>query len=361
MNASILVAAGGTGGHIFPALAVADELQKRDIDVVWVGTRSGLEARLVPDAGIDIRWIDITGLRGKGLLSTLGAPLKLIRACWQSIVLVRELQPNAVLGMGGFVTGPIGLASFLLRKPLVLHEQNAVAGMTNRYLSRVAKRVLAALPGAFPTRVKDEVVGNPLRSTIEEHALAFSDSLQEKDITAPLNILIVGGSQGARVLNEQLPKAIDEVSVDINVRHQTGRHDIDSVKRAYEAFARKNLHVEVLPFIDDMIDAYRWSDLVVCRAGAMTVAELAAMGLPSVLVPFPHAVDDHQTKNARYLSESGAAVLMPENHFNSAGLAARITELHHDRSALYNMALAARGCHQANATIHVADALSELT
>jgi UDP-N-acetylglucosamine--N-acetylmuramyl-(pentapeptide) pyrophosphoryl-undecaprenol N-acetylglucosamine transferase len=360
MTRPVLVAAGGTGGHIFPALAVASELNRRNIDVVWVGTRAGLESRLVPEAGFDIRWIDIAGLRGKSFKDTLFAPIKLGRACLQALSLVKELQPRAVLGMGGFVTAPVGLATFLMRKPLVLHEQNAIAGLTNRVLSRVANVVLAAMPDAFPRRVKARIIGNPLRSEIEQHAQdRLSASSRQFDASKPLNILVVGGSQGARALNKTVPATVLTLPFAVNLRHQTGvgnRSDVQAAYAAEESMAA----IRADEFITNMMEAYEWSDLVICRAGAMTVAELAAMGLPSLLVPYPYAVDDHQTKNAQYLSSAGAARLLPEESLTVELLASEITRLHGDRTKLALMAKAAMSCHKARAAEQVADVLTEL-
>ncbi|MBX2836177.1 MAG: UDP-N-acetylglucosamine--N-acetylmuramyl-(pentapeptide) pyrophosphoryl-undecaprenol N-acetylglucosamine transferase, partial [Gammaproteobacteria bacterium] len=258
-----------------------------------------------------------------------------------------------------FVTGPVGLASFVLRKPLVLHEQNAVAGMTNRWLSRVADCVLSALPGAFSSRVVTRVVGNPLRKEIEEHAEQMRRNVPQKPTSSSLNVLIIGGSQGARVLNQRVPQAIAQCSFDINVIHQTGVQDEERVRNDYQALCTEGASITSSAFIEDMLQAYRWCDLVICRAGAMTVAELAGAGVPSILVPFPFAVDDHQTKNAQHLTNAGAAILMPELKFTSDALTHELDRLHNDRAALADMAAAARQCYQANATQHVADALTE--
>jgi UDP-N-acetylglucosamine--N-acetylmuramyl-(pentapeptide) pyrophosphoryl-undecaprenol N-acetylglucosamine transferase len=360
----ILIAAGGTGGHIFPALAVADELEERQVPVVWVGTRQGLEARVVPAAGIDIRWISVAGMRGKGIVGSVVAPFKLLYACLQSIGIVVSVRPAAVLGMGGFVSGPVGIASLLLRKPLILHEQNAVAGMTNRWLSRFATRVFSAMPNVFPEPVHAQAVGNPVRREIANLAAidkqAATESAEQEAHIDKLHILVVGGSRGARVLNETVPLAIKNISFALDVRHQTGPSDFEQVRRAYATIATTDSNLSAEAFIDDMAGAYHWADIIVCRAGAMTVTELSAAGLPAILVPFPHAVDDHQTQNARYLSEAGAALLMQQSTFNANSLSTSLATLHDDRQALDRMALAARSLFRAGAADCVADALLEV-
>jgi UDP-N-acetylglucosamine--N-acetylmuramyl-(pentapeptide) pyrophosphoryl-undecaprenol N-acetylglucosamine transferase len=359
MRHPVVIAAGGTGGHVIPALAVADELRQRDIPVVWLGTQAGLEARLVPAAGIDIRWISVAGLRGKTVLQTLVGPLKLMLSCLQSLRLVYSLKPRAVLGMGGFVSGPVGIAALILRKPLVLHEQNAVAGMTNRYLSGSARRVFAAFPGAFGSGVNEQVVGNPVNRIFAQLANSkLHDSECEGEVS-PLRILIVGGSRGARALNEIVPLAIAQLDASVEVRHQAGMHDGDRVRGLYQSAAKADCTVS--EFIDDMANAYQHADLVICRSGAMTVTELSALGLPSILVPFPYAVDDHQTKNAEHLSSVGAAVLIPQDEFTPESLAKAIRSLITDPIALYKMRLAARSCFIPAAAVVVADALIEVS
>ncbi|MGQ7843017.1 undecaprenyldiphospho-muramoylpentapeptide beta-N-acetylglucosaminyltransferase [Granulosicoccus sp. 3-233] len=360
MNRPVLVAAGGTGGHVIPALAVAEVLRQRDVPVIWLGTREGLEARLVPAAGIDIRWISVAGLRGKNLLQTLIGPLKLLRSCAQSLRLVHSLKPRAVLGMGGFVSGPVGIAALLMRTPLVLHEQNAVAGMTNRWLSGRARRVFAAFPGAFDERQALQVVGNPVRADIAR--LADMPHHTESDSSRPLRILVVGGSRGARALNETVPAAIASLATPVKVVHQSGVIDGDLVRDGYQAVTAGNsaAHIEVTEFIDDMAAAYRDADIVICRSGAMTVTELGALGMPSILVPFPHAVDDHQTRNAEHLASHGAAVLMPQTSLTADTLASELTQLAADRSRLQAMSDAARRCFVPKAAEVVADALLEV-
>jgi UDP-N-acetylglucosamine--N-acetylmuramyl-(pentapeptide) pyrophosphoryl-undecaprenol N-acetylglucosamine transferase len=353
----VVIAAGGTGGHVIPALAVADELRQRDIPVVWVGTQTGLESRLVPAAGIDIRWISVAGLRGKTVLQTLIAPLKLMRSCLQSLRIVYSLKPRAVLGMGGFVSGPVGIAALILRKPLVLHEQNAVAGMTNSYLSKFACRVFAAFPGAFGKGVSEQVVGNPVNNLFAELANTNVDNSERQSSASPLRILIVGGSRGARALNEIVPLAIAQLDASVVVRHQVGVNDGDLVRARYKTATQAEWTVS--EFIDDMADAYQNADLVICRSGAMTVTELSALALPSILVPFPYAVDDHQTKNASHLSSSGGAVLMPQSELTPESLAKVIRSLITDPTALSKMRLAAHSCFIPSAATVVADAIVE--
>lgn len=362
-GAPVVVAAGGTGGHVVPALAVADVLASRDVPVIWLGTKSGLEARLVPAAGIEIRWIDVAGLRGKGLIGSVTGPLRLLRACVQCLRLLMQLRPRAVLGMGGFVSGPVGLAALLLRKPLVLHEQNAIAGLTNRWLARFATRVLSAWPGAFDNDARVLAVGNPVRrdvADLAEHVRASAElhktETEAAAIRAPLEVLVVGGSRGARVLNETVPAAVALLERAVNVRHQSGQADAEAVRERYAALSSG---AQVEPFIDDMAAAYRTADLVICRSGAMTVTELSALGLPSILVPFPHAVDDHQNANARRLSDAGGAVRITQDVLSPARLAVEIERLDVDRSALAQMADAARRCFLPGAAEAVADALME--
>lgn len=370
MTACVVIAAGGTGGHVIPALAVSDVLRSRDVDVVWLGTRTGLEARLVPAAGVDIRWISVAGLRGKGLLNTLVAPLKLIGACVQCLSLLTKLKPRAVLGMGGFVSGPAGIAALILRKPLVLHEQNAVPGMTNRHLSRFATRVFSAWADVFGDHVGAEVVGNPVPAAIASlargHTVAADATVSEKvhnDQHRALQVLVVGGSRGAAVLNARLPEALNDIDFPISLRHQCGAGNLASVSDAFAATQRSDASIEVSveEFIDDMASAYQWADLVICRAGAMTVTELSALAKPSILVPFPHAVDDHQTANARRLSDSGAAILLPQDELTAARLVAELKRFAGDRVALVTMSQQARQQFQSDAAERVADALTEVS
>jgi UDP-N-acetylglucosamine--N-acetylmuramyl-(pentapeptide) pyrophosphoryl-undecaprenol N-acetylglucosamine transferase len=300
----ILIMAGGTGGHVFPALAVAEQLQAQGWPVAWLGTQLGLEARVVPPTGIPIYWIRVKGLRGKGALRVLSAPFMLVWALLQAVVVLLKVRPAAVLGMGGYTTGPGGLMAWLLNRPLIIHEQNSVAGMTNRWLAPLANPVLEAFPGSLKNAVH---TGNPVRRSIAEQPF-HEPGLQSR---RP-RLLVVGGSLGAAVLNEQVPAALAGLDEQKRpeVWHQTGLRLIDKARQAYET---AGVEVRLDAFIEDMSAAYQWADLVLCRAGALTIAELAAAGVASILVPYPHAVDDHQTGNAHYLVDVGAAVLLPNS------------------------------------------------
>ena len=316
----ILVMAGGTGGHVYPALAVARALQANARSVVWLGTHRGLEARVVPAAGIDIEWISVRGLRRKGLLATLIAPFQIGWALLQSLGVILRRRPAAVLGMGGFVSGPGGVAAWLTRRPLVIHEQNAAAGLTNRLLARLARVVLQAFPGSFNSAVGAETVGNPVR---EDIAAIEAPARRYADRRGSLRLLVLGGSQGALALNRTVPAALallDAADRPV-VRHQCGEKTLDIARQAY---AGSGIEVELLPFIEDMAEAYSWADLVVCRAGALTVAELCAAGLPALFVPYPAAVDDHQTANARPMAAAGAAAIIQEAELTAASLADRV-------------------------------------
>ncbi len=334
----ILVMAGGTGGHVYPALAVAEELRARAQQVVWLGTRRGIEARVVPSAGIPIEWVNVRGLRGQGRLSLLLAPFRLLRALWQSLRVVARHRPAAVLGMGGFVSGPGGVAAWLLRRPLVIHEQNAVCGLTNRLLARLARVVLQAFPGSFSTRVDARTVGNPVRAAI---AAVPAPAERFADREGRARLLVLGGSQGALALNRVVPEALALLPDAARpvVRHQTGAL---TAQAAGEAYREAAVAAELEAFIEDMAAAYAWADLVVCRAGALTVAEIAAVGLGAIFVPFPAAVDDHQTANARGLVEAGAAIVLAERRLNAPTLAAVLREWCADRDALLGRAVAAR-------------------
>jgi UDP-N-acetylglucosamine--N-acetylmuramyl-(pentapeptide) pyrophosphoryl-undecaprenol N-acetylglucosamine transferase len=313
----ILIMAGGTGGHVYPALAVARALQKQSRDVVWLGTHRGLEARVVPENGIDIEWISVKGLRRKGLLALLVAPFQLFWALLQSLGVIMRRRPAAVLGMGGFVSGPGGFAAWLTRRPLVIHEQNAAAGLTNRLLARLARVVLQAFPGSFNSIAKVETVGNPVR---EDIAAVPEPGARYPTREGPLRLLVLGGSQGALALNQTVPAALARLDERVRpiVRHQCGKATFDTANKAYEG---SGIDVELLPFIEDMAEVYAWADLVVCRAGALTVAELCAVGLPAVFVPYPAAVDDHQTKNAGQMADSGAAVIIDQRNLTEESLA----------------------------------------
>lgn len=346
----ILIMAGGTGGHVFPGLAVAEILREQDHEVIWLGTERGLEKRLVPAAGLQLECISITGLRGKGAVSLLFAPVRLVAALWQSLSLLRRLKPNVVLGMGGFVSGPGGLAAWLLRRPLCVHEQNAIAGLTNRLLGRLASRVMEAFPGAMPAEANAQAVGNPVRRALHDMPPP-TERFAERN--GPLRLLIIGGSQGARRLNQVVPATLGQLiqELPMEVWHQSGEADRDLVQRNY---ATLGVQARVDAFVDDMTAAYGWADLVICRAGALTVTELTAAGLGSLLVPYPYAVDDHQTANGRWLSDNEAALILPEEELTAASLAVQLRALGTDRNQLLQMACKARELARPNAAADVA-------
>ncbi len=334
----ILVMAGGTGGHVYPALAVARALQAHSREVVWLGTHRGLESRVVPEAGIDIEWISVKGLRRKGLLALVIAPLQLLWALLQSLAVIFRRRPAAVLGMGGFVSGPGGIAAWLTRRPLLIHEQNAAAGLTNRLLARLARVVLQAFPGSFNSSVAAETVGNPVR---EDIAAVPAPSDRYPTRRGPFRLLVLGGSQGALALNKAVPAALALLDADARpvVRHQCGERTLDIAKQAYD---EHNVAVELLPFIEDMAEAYAWADLVVCRSGALTIAELCAVGVPALLVPYPGAVDDHQTANAQPMVGVEAAVVIQEKDLTPQRLAELMQDWLKSRASLMRRAERAR-------------------
>lgn len=351
MPIAVLIMAGGTGGHVYPALAVADHLRPAGVTVTWLGTRQGLEARVVPAAGIPLDYISVTGLRGKGLGTLLAAPIKLIRALWQSIAVLRHRRPDVVLGMGGFVTGPGGLAAWLLRRPLLVHEQNAIPGLTNRLLAKLARRVMEAFPGSFPAPVQALHTGNPVRQAVAVIELP-AQRLSGRE--GPLRLLVLGGSQGAMALNQVVPATLAGLSAPsgVSVWHQAGPRHLEPTLAGY---AEHGVEARVVDYIEDMAGAYAWADLVLCRAGAMTIAELCVAGVGSILVPFPQAVDDHQTHNARYLADAGAAVLVRQTDLSAVGLGALLGDLAAARGRLLDMARAARTLALPQAAEWVAD------
>jgi len=346
----ILVMAGGTGGHVYPALAVAKALEARSREIVWLGTRRGLESRIVPAAGIDVEWINISGLRRKGVLALLVAPLQVGWAVLQSLAVIRRRRPAAVLGMGGFVSGPGGFAAWLARRPLVIHEQNAAAGLTNRLLARLARVVLQAFPGSFNAHIAAETVGNPVREEIAALPLPGERYASRQ---GPLRLLVLGGSQGALALNRDVPRALATLDAAERpvVRHQCGERTIDVAR---EAYAVAGIEAQIAAYIEDMAAAYAWADLVICRAGALTVAELCAAGLPAVFVPYPAAVDDHQTRNAMPMAEAGAALIIQEEDLTPDSLAAALRAMMTSRNALCRRAEIAR-------TLARPDALRRIT
>lgn len=355
MGACIAVMAGGTGGHVFPALAVAELLREQGADVFWIGTRRGLEARLVPERGFPVEWISIEGLRGKGFGQLVAAPWKLAVALRQAAAILRRRRPSLVLGMGGFASGPGGLVARALGVPLIVHEQNRVPGLTNQWLSRVARRVFEAFPGSFPAGRRAVACGNPVRAEITVLAPP-RERLAER--SGPARLLVLGGSLGAQVLNETVAPAVAAMGPDSRplVRHQAGERTLETARAAY---SQAGVEADVIPFIGDMAEAYGWADLVVCRAGALTVSELAAAGVGSVLVPYPYAVDDHQTGNARHLADHGAAELLPQTRLSAGSLSGILSRLLGDRDRLLEMAEAARRRAEPDAAGHIAAACLE--
>jgi UDP-N-acetylglucosamine--N-acetylmuramyl-(pentapeptide) pyrophosphoryl-undecaprenol N-acetylglucosamine transferase len=354
MTGPVLILAGGTGGHIFPGLAVAQALRARDVPVVWLGSAGGMETRLVPQAGIAIETISVRGLRGKGALALLKAPFLLVRSVWQALAVLRRLRPRAVLSFGGFAAGPGGIGAWLLRRPLLVHEQNRAPGLTNRVLARFARRVLCGFPGSFRGR-DAETVGNPVRPEI---AAVAAPTARFAGRSGPARLLVLGGSQGAHALNVALPQVLARLpeTQRPQVRHQCGERHADKCR---EVYASAGVAASVEPFIADMAEAYGWADLVVCRAGALTLAELCAAGVGALLVPYPNAVDDHQTRNAEFLVERGAARLLPEGEGFEDRLFTAAMPLLADPAARLAMAEAARAAALPQAAQAVADIVIE--
>jgi UDP-N-acetylglucosamine--N-acetylmuramyl-(pentapeptide) pyrophosphoryl-undecaprenol N-acetylglucosamine transferase len=346
---TILIMAGGTGGHIFPGLAVAHEMRAAGWEVVWMGARGGMEERLVPPRGYRTAWIRAKAARGKGLLQKLLLPANLLYSFWESARLIRSLKPNVVLGLGGYVAFPGGMMASLLNRPLALHEQNAVPGLANRVLSTVSDKVMVAFPQALGSA---EWTGNPVRDEIA--ALAPPED-RFRSRTGPLKILVVGGSLGAQALNEAVPKALALLPTPVSVVHQSGEKHLEVLRKNY---AGAGVEGELVAFIDDMARRYAEADLVICRAGAVTIAELSAGGMASILVPFPHAVDDHQTANASFLAGKGAAILVPQREMTAEKLAALIGSL--DRTKLLEMAKKARALGRPDAAALVARRCMEI-
>lgn len=344
--------AGGTGGHVYPALAIADYLYEKGNPLFWLGTSAGLEARVVPARGYTLLTMNITGLRGKGIMRWLLAPYVLLTATIRALRILRRIQPAAVLGMGGFVSGPGGVAAWCLRIPLCIHEQNAICGLTNRILSRLADRVIAAFPGTFPGSIPVTVTGNPVRAEIQ--AITPPEIRFREKPGDELRILVLGGSQGARALNHIVPETLAGMPKTMNlcIRHQAGERLYAEAAERYAEIPHK---VEVEAFIEDMAAAYAWADLVICRAGALTIAELSVAGVGAILVPYPYAVDDHQTANARYLVDAGAAVCIQERRLDRKSLQALLISFYQDRSQLLTMACRARALARPNATREVAE------
>jgi UDP-N-acetylglucosamine--N-acetylmuramyl-(pentapeptide) pyrophosphoryl-undecaprenol N-acetylglucosamine transferase len=346
---TILIMAGGTGGHIFPGLAVAHEMRAAGWEVVWLGARGGMEERLIPQRGYRTAWIRAKAARGKGLLQKLLLPANLLYSFWESARVIRRLKPDVVLGLGGYVAFPGGMMASLLNRPLALHEQNAVPGLANRVLSTVSDKVMVAFPEALKSA---EWTGNPVRSEIAAVA-APEERFEGRD--GPLRILVVGGSLGAQALNETVPRALALLTTPVSVVHQSGEKHLQVLKKNY---AEAGVEGELLAFIDDMARRYAEADLVICRAGAVTIAELSAGGMASILVPFPYAVDDHQTVNARFLADKGAAILVRQEELSAEKLAQLIGSL--ERPKLLEMARRARSLGKPDAARLVARRCMEI-
>lgn len=354
----VMMMAAGTGGHVFPALAVAKDLEQQGIKVSWLATPAGMENRLLKNHNIPIYQIDIQGVRGNGVVRKLAAPFKILKATLSAMKYMRQLKVDAVAGFGGYVAGPGGLAARMLGIPVIIHEQNAVAGFTNTQLSRIAKKVCQAFPNTFPAQDKIVTTGNPVRKEITE---IFNPSwrYQEREKAGqPLRILIVGGSLGAQALNERVPEALKQLNVPLNIYHQCGQNHADATRARY-ADAPATLNIEVQPFIEDMAQAYSDADLIICRAGALTVTEIATAGVAAIFVPLPSAVDDHQTANARFLANLGAAKICPQATMTPDSLK-ELLEPMLNRQLLMEMAVKARQQAQPDATQHVVRLIQEL-
>jgi len=354
----VMMMAAGTGGHVFPALAVAKDLEQQGIKVSWLATPAGMENRLLKNHNIPIYQIDIQGVRGNGVVRKLAAPFKILKATLSAMKYMRQLKVDAVAGFGGYVAGPGGLAARMLGIPVIIHEQNAVAGFTNTQLSRIAKKVCQAFPNTFPAQDKIVTTGNPVGKEITEIFNPFWRYQEREKAGQPLRILIVGGSLGAQALNECVPEALKQLNVPLNVYHQCGQNHADATRARY-ADAPATLNVEVQPFIEDMAQAYSDADLIICRAGALTVTEIATAGVAAIFVPLPSAVDDHQTANARFLANLGAAKICPQATMTPDSLKALLEPML-NRQLLMEMAVKARQQAQPDATQHVVRLIQEL-
>ena len=336
-NTTVLIMAAGTGGHVFPGLAVALKLQEQNVRTEWMGTHQGMENRLLEGSGIQIHAVSAKGLKGKGIARLIAAPFMLAQALIQSMRILSKVQPDCVLGMGGFVSGPGGLATKLMGRKLVIHEQNAVPGFTNKLLAKIANQVFEAFPNTFTKNAKIIHTGNPLRKEI---VALSAQSRNIRNSSQRLRILVLGGSQGALAINEVVPDVLADFPKEIrpSVWHQTGERTLERTQAAY---ADKGLDSEdditIAAFISDMVEAYSWADLVICRSGASTVSEIAAVGLPSILIPYPHHSDQQQTQNANWLIQAGAAFLLEQKDLTAAALKALVVELHENRNKLQQM------------------------
>lgn len=344
----VLIMAGGTGGHIFPAQAVATALQDAGWQIHWLGSADRMEAKLVPQFGWPFYAISVSGLRGKSRLSLLTAPFMLLQSVMQARAVIHKVQPQLVLGFGGYASGPGGVAAWLQRLPFLIHEQNAVAGSTNRLLAHVARKVLVAFPTAFAGNKKQLLVGNPVRA-------AVIDAGAQHDFSGRLKVLVVGGSLGAKALNERLPGIFSQAAQqgELQVKHQTGIAMQQQTQQAYQQLQQTGLTVEVTAFIDDMAQAYGWADVVICRAGASTVSELACAGVAALFVPLPGAIDDHQSANAHWLSQQQGAMVVPQHEFTPQRVLALLTRWLQDKTELQQMAARARACALDNASAQV--------
>ena len=347
----LMVMAGGTGGHVFPALAVANALLAKGTKITWLGTRRGLEARVIPENNIDIEWISVEGLRGKGVLSWLMAPFNLLRAMWQSAAVISRVKPDCVLGMGGFVAGPGGLVARIMGKPLIVHEQNAVAGLTNKYLAKIASRVLTGFPNVVGLPISARWVGNPVRKDIQAQVNQIAGNSDQA-----IKVLVIGGSQGAHSFNIHLASVFAQQSTLIEIWHQSGK---DCKTQVEQSYAHGNLPAKVSEFIDDMAAAYAWADLLICRAGAMTIAECCAAGKPALLIPFPFSAGAHQDRNAQVLVNAGAAKVLDNADLDGPIMAETLAALLSDKAALRSMGQAALQLHKPNALTSVVAACEE--
>ncbi len=353
----VLIMAGGTGGHIFPGLAVADALKRRDIPVRWLGAQGGMETLKVPQANIKLDLVAITGLRGKGLIRWLRMPLLLLRAIWQARRLMERNRPGCAVSFGGYAAAPGGIAAWTKGIPLLVHEQNRVPGLTNQTLARISRKILQGFPATFHDKFHPINSGNPVRAGV---ANLPPPQTRFAGRSGPIRVFITGGSQGARVLNQVVPDALAMLSplIDIEVRHQAGEKRADEAERAYHA---AGVEAQIAAFVEDMAEPYAWADLVISRSGALTVTEVAAVGIASVLVPYSFAVDDHQTRNAEYLSCAGAAVIVSEAKLTPQALSAELRPLLADRNVLLSMACTARQLALPNAAEKVVEACLEWT
>jgi UDP-N-acetylglucosamine--N-acetylmuramyl-(pentapeptide) pyrophosphoryl-undecaprenol N-acetylglucosamine transferase len=351
MSKKIMIVAGGTGGHIFPGIAVSDYLKSQNWQVVWLGTEDRMEAEVVPRYGIDIRFIDMKGVRGNGMVRLIKAPFMVLKAIFQARKIMKKEKPDVLLGMGGYVTGPAGVAAKTLSIPVLIHEQNAVAGMSNKLLAKIADQVMAAFPSAFDN-IDCKIVGNPVR-----RSLVIDEAPSNHD---GCNILVVGGSLGAKVFNDSLPAVFKALAKDnkLSIWHQTGKGYLSEVSESYQA---SEIDAQVKEFIYDMDKAYAWADIVICRAGALTVSEIAAAGKMAVFVPYPHAVDDHQTANANYLVDRQAALLIQQKNMNTANLTALLKPYIDNKELIKEIAKKAKQAASLHATQDVANLCIELS